>query len=87
MVNSHREKNYSKCWYYNRGLCKVGHDCDFIHAKEDCKTHEWNCEKIACLKKNKEKHTGTAEKDALGKVNASFFMSIKKQIKEPWVKH
>ena len=27
------------CKYYNRGFCKVGPECAFIHSKSDCENH------------------------------------------------
>ena len=42
--------NHSKCRYWNRGFCREGRKCRYVHPNEDCKRYieTGNCEDRKC---------------------------------------
>ena len=46
---------HSKCRYWNRGYCREGEKCKYIHPKEDCKTQQdkGKCEDRQCEQRHR----------------------------------
>ena len=68
------------CRYWNKGFCKEGNKCQFVHPKEDCTKHinKEKCEDRQCEWRHR-RYTSTTRLDVTEETAASTFTSTKEE--------